>query len=96
MPNPREPDHRSPETFTLRDLVEQRIGLYFECANCGRLTPVDVLDLVARFGPESRLEPISFRARCSRCGKRRARPLLRFPLRKGLDEWWPRSPGLIR
>jgi hypothetical protein len=96
MPNPRTPERRSPETFTLRDIVEERIGLYFECANCGRVTPADVLTLVARFGPESLLEPIRFRARYSRCGKRRARPLMRFPLTRGVDEWWPVPPGATR
>jgi hypothetical protein len=95
MPNPRTPERRSPETSTLRDIVEQRITLYFECANCGRVTPADVLILVARFGPESRLEPIRFRARRSRCGKRRARPLLRFPLWRGAGEWWQRLPLIV-
>jgi ribosomal protein L44E len=96
MPNPRERDTRTPDKLTLRDLVEQRIGLYFECANCRRLSPVDLLDLVAKFGPDSRVEPIRFKAKCSTCGKRRAKPLYRYPLRKGLDEWWPHPPGAGR
>lgn len=91
MPNPRELDRRLPNELSLRDLVERRVVLFFECSNCYRLTPVDLLDLIARFGPDSRLEPIRFKARCTRCGKKRAKPLLQFPpLRKGT--WWPAPP----
>lgn len=96
MPNPREPDRRSPETYTLRDLVDRRITLFFECANCLKAAQIDVLEMIARFGPESRLEPIRFKARCSRCGKRRARPLLRLPILRGDAAWWPMPPGARR
>ncbi|WP_152981905.1 hypothetical protein [Prosthecomicrobium hirschii] len=96
MPNPREPDQKTPDAFTLRDVVERRLAMVFECANCRRVTQVDVLNLVARFGPEMAVEAVRFRARCQRCGKRRARPLFRDPAIRGDRAWWPKPPGATR
>ena len=96
MPNPREPDRRDPADYTLRDVVERRLRLVFECANCWKIAEIDVLDLVARFGPETPLGVTRFRARCQRCGKRRARPLLHDPVNRGERAWWPQPPGARR
>lgn len=96
MPNPRFPDAKDPEQFSIRDVIERRMGMVFECANCRKVAQVDVLQLVSRFGPDILLQATRFRARCTRCGKRRARILLKDPASRGDWAWWPRPPGATR
>lgn len=93
MPNPRVPTPKNPATFTLRDVVEGRFMLVFQCAGCGKVAQVDPLTLVAQSGPECLLETVRFKARCTRCGKRRARPFLRDPVKPEVHAWWPHNPG---
>ena len=93
VPNPRLPEARDPETFTLRDVIERRMTLVFECANCRKVSQVDTLNLAMRCGPEALVQAVRFRARCTRCGKRRARPLLKDPTAPEVRAWWPRPPG---
>lgn len=93
---PPHPTDRTPESFTLRKLSESNIALVFECARCWKASQMDILGLIGRFGPESLVDPICRKARCSRCGRLRPRPLLKFPVFRGDLAWWPRPPGATR
>lgn len=76
MPNPKLVPTITLEDVTLRDIVEQRYDLVFQYMGCLKVSRMDVLELVHKFGPETKLEPIRFKLRCARCGRRRARPML--------------------
>lgn len=67
----------TPNERTLRDLVDDRLALFFECASCQRLSQSDILELVWRFGPDTKIETVRFKVVCSRCNARRATPLLK-------------------
>ncbi len=66
-PNPKFEDNRNPNDRTLRDVVDDRLALFFEYASCERLSQSDLLDLVWRFGPDTKIETIRFKVVCSRC-----------------------------
>lgn len=95
MPNPRAPK-TDPSTITLRELIEDRLILVFECRRCGKLSEVDVLQLVHLFGPDTLASATLFRGRCSRCGRRSARALLRDPTRRKEEGWLTQKPMLSR
>ncbi len=63
MPNPKFEDNRNPNDRTLRDVVDERLALFFECASCQRLSQSDLLELVWRFGPDTKIETIRFQGR---------------------------------
>jgi hypothetical protein len=52
--------------WTWRHVIEHG-ALAFECGNCRHLAQVDVLDLVAKFGPEAIVGLIRVRMVCRRC-----------------------------
>lgn len=52
MPNPRPVPTITPEDVTLRDIVEQGYDLVFQCSGCLKVSRMDVLELVHKFGPE--------------------------------------------
>lgn len=89
MPNPRALPTITLEEVTLRDIVEQGYDLVFQYTGCLKVSRVDVLELVHKFGPEAKLEPIRFKLRCARCGRRRARPMLINKGYPGDHAWWP-------
>lgn len=96
MPNPKFEDNRNPNDRTLRDVVDDRLALFFECASCERLSQSDLLHLVWRFGPDTKIETIRFKVVCSRCNARRATPLLKSAYRRGDAAWFPRPPLATR
>ena len=96
MPNPKLPDERSPDDRTLRDIVEAHLALYFECDKCWRLSLSDLLNLVWRFGPDTKVQVVKNKVVCSRCGAKRAIPLLRRGYRKHEMGWTPRPPRASR
>jgi hypothetical protein len=96
MPNPKTADSRDPSSRTLRDLVDDHLALFFECVACERLAQVDLLDVIWRLGPETKVETVRFKVVCSRCGKRRAVPLLCNFQRRRDDKWFPRPPKASR
>jgi hypothetical protein len=92
MPNPNEIPNITPDDVTLRDIVEQRYDLVFQCAGCLKVARMDVLELIHKFGPNSKLEPIRFKLKCIRCGRRRASPMLYNKAYPGNHAWWPWPP----
>jgi hypothetical protein len=54
------------DKWTRRHVIEHG-ALAFECGNCRHLAQVDVLDLVAKFGPEAIVGVIRVRMVCRRC-----------------------------
>lgn len=93
MPNPLELDQRSVLSRSLRDVIEGRQALFFECSNCTRLRRVDAIDLVAELGDaDITVGEVLFKSRCSLCGKKRAVPLLCDMTRPKQMGWFPRAP----
>jgi hypothetical protein len=88
---PEDRDH-----YTLRQVAELRLGLAFDCRNCGKFTSLDVLTLIERYGAATELGNLRPKARCSRCGKQAADVLTRVPGVRGERAWWPRPPGATR
>jgi hypothetical protein len=81
------------DRYTLRHVAELRLGLAYDCRNCGKFTSLDVLTLIERYGAATELRP---KARCSRCGKRAADVLTCVPGVRGERARWPRPPGATR
>ena len=96
MPNPIEPRKTPVEDRTLRDLFEDRMMLFFECTRCERLSRTDVLDLACYHGADVTVGKLAKKARCTRCGTRKAEPLLRLPYGRGDFPWLPRPPKASR
>lgn len=92
MPNPAEIRNVSFSEIRLRDIVEQRYDLVIQCSGCLKVSNMDVLVLIHKFGPDSKLEPIRFKLRCIGCGRRRATPLLFNRAYPGHHAWWPWPP----
>jgi hypothetical protein len=84
------------DKYTLRHVVELRLGLAFDCRNCGKFTSLDVVLLIERYGAAMRLGDLRPKAKCSRCGKRTADVLTHLPGVRGARAWWPRPPGATR
>ncbi len=64
--------------FTLRELVEPKYQLILICRHCQNASALDPLQLIAKAGPDAKLETLHFRVRCSRCGRRRVHMMLRY------------------
>jgi DNA-directed RNA polymerase subunit RPC12/RpoP len=79
------------ELRSLADVAE-RFGVYLECLRCGRLSALDARRLIARHAGDLTLYQLRRQARCSRCGGRRARVLLRRPAIRGDLAWLPGAP----
>lgn len=88
------PDQR--DRYTLRDVAERRLVLMLECRNCHRLSQLDVLELIARYGTQATLKDIRFKGRCRRCKHRSADVLMREPGSRKHEGWWPRGPRANR
>ena len=89
----REIQGRTADDFLLRKLARPQFELVFQCKHCLNVRSVDVLMLVARYGPDVKLEALRFCARCDRCGKRKAHALLRQPDSVGPSRgWFPHKP----
>jgi hypothetical protein len=84
------------DRYTLRQVAELRLGLAFDCRNCGKFTSLDVMALIARYGATTPLSKLRSKAKCLRCGKRAADVLTRMPGVRGDRAWWPRPPGATR
>lgn len=80
------------DAYTLRKVAEPRLTLVFECRNCRKVSRADLLDLVARYGPEAQLGDMRPQGRCSRCGKRAADLLMKAPGYPPQRGWWARPP----
>ena len=92
MPNPKLPDKRPPEARTLRDLVEDKLLLFVECEKCLVLRRLDYLDLAHKVGPDVPIGNFTRRFVCTRCGARRAAPLISEQLGRRIINWTPREP----
>ena len=79
------------ELRSLADVAE-RFGIYLECRRCGRLSALDARRLIARHAGDLTLYQLRRQARCSRCGGRRVRVLLRRPAIRGDLAWLPSPP----
>lgn len=55
-------------SLTLRELVEGRNELIFQCSTCGRKTPLDLHELIKRHGAETRVAYVKRNTKCSNCG----------------------------
>lgn len=88
------PDER--DGYTLRDVAERRLLLMLECRNCHRLSQLDVLELIARYGTDATLKEIRTKGRCGRCKHRVADVLMREPHARKHEGWWPRGPRATR
>jgi hypothetical protein len=86
---------RDVDRWSLR-LVIERGALLFECGNCWRLSEVDVLDLVARFGPDALVGAVRSRTVCRKCGRRRVRSLVRLKYGRKDTAWVPVPPRAQR
>jgi hypothetical protein len=77
-------------------VAELRLILVSECRNCRRLSQVDVLALIERYGTHATLGETRQKGRCHVCKKRAADLLMWEPgSRKDLG-WWPRPPHARR
>ena len=72
-------DQRDRDQCTLRQVLELGLDLVLECRNCRRITYVDVIGLVDRFGSAATLGEIRRKARCRLCRRQRVTTLLRKP-----------------
>jgi|HubBroStandDraft_5_1064220.scaffolds.fasta_scaffold1027500_1 hypothetical protein len=84
------------DKYTLRQIVEFRLGLAFDCRNCGKFSKIDVLTLIERYGAATPLGALQSKGKCSRCGKRAADILTHDPGVRGDRAWRPRTPGATR
>jgi hypothetical protein len=82
---------RDVDKWTLR-LVVERGTLVFECRNCRHLYEVDVLEMVARFGPDALVGGVRSRMVCRQCQKRRVRSLVRLKVGRKDLAWVPVPP----
>ena len=82
---------RDVDKWTLRQVIE-RGTLAFECQNCGHLAQLDVLDLIARFGPEGSVAKVRAKTVCRMCGRRRVRSLVRLKIGRKDLAWVPVPP----
>ena len=86
---------RDVDKWSLRHVLDQG-ALAFECRNCWHLAQVDVLDLVARFGPDALVGKVRQRMVCRRCGTRRVRSLVRLKVGRKDRAWVPVPPRAER
>jgi hypothetical protein len=96
MPNPRFKDQRLPNERTLRDILDDRLALFFECGKCERLSMCDLLHLVWKCGPDAKVGTVRLKTVCSRCGSRGGEALLRDSYIRGEFQWFPRGPKASR
>jgi len=82
---------RDVDKWTLRTVVE-RGALAFECGKCWHLAQLDVLELVARFGPEMPVGSVRARTVCRMCKGRRVRSLVRLKVGRKDLAWVPVPP----
>jgi hypothetical protein len=82
---------RDVDKWTLRQVLE-RGALAFECQNCGHLAQIDVLELVARFGPDKPVATVRAKTVCRMCGGRRVRSLVRLKVGRKDLAWVPVPP----
>src|ERR1700687_6202758 len=71
-------------------------GFRFECRNCRKVSEVDVLGLIERYGATATVGEIRDKARCRICKKRTADVLMRQPGSRKDFGWWPRPPRATR
>ena len=84
------------DLYTLRQVAELGLALFFECRNCWKTSRADLLDLIARYGTTATLGELRRKARCNRCRKCEADVLMREPGNRKDAAWWPRRPGASR
>lgn len=82
---------RDVDKWTLRQVVE-RGALAFECLKCWHLSQLDLLDLVARFGPEAPVGSVRAKTVCHVCKGRRVRSLVRLTAGRKDLAWVPVPP----
>ena len=82
---------RDVDRWTLRQVLE-RGTLAFECRKCAHLAQLDVLDLVARFGPEMPVARVRAKTVCRLCGGRQVRSLVRLKVGRKELAWVPVPP----
>lgn len=87
---------RERDSFTLRQVVERRLSLVFECTNCRRICKVDMLSLIARYGSETTIGTVRRRTWCTLCKHQVADALFRVPGFRSDQKWMPRPPMLQR
>jgi hypothetical protein len=81
------------DRVTLRQVIELRLTLVFECRNCKHVSQFDVLGLVERFGADAPLGAIRRRGKCRLCKHRHAELLMKLPGPRSREKWWPHAPG---
>jgi hypothetical protein len=84
------------DRYTLRQVAELRLVFVFECRNCRKVSEVDVLGLIERYGASATVGEIRDKARCRICKKRTAEVLMRQPGSRKDFGWWPRPPRATR
>ena len=57
--------------ITLARVLAARGDVRFSCAACQHTKVVSAMQLAAQHGPETRLDQLEHRARCTRCRSRR-------------------------
>ena len=55
------------QSLTLRELQEGGNELIYQCKQCGRKTPLDLLHLIQRHGAETRVAYITRNTQCPNC-----------------------------
>jgi hypothetical protein len=88
------PDER--DGYTLRQVAELQLFLVLECRNCRRVSQLDVLGLIERYGTNATLREIRTKGRCRVCKKQTADILMREPESRKNEGWWPRPPRARR
>jgi len=84
------------DRYTLRQVVELRLLVVFECRNCRKVSEVDLLGLIERYGASATLGEIRTKARCRICKKQSADVLMREPGWRKDTGWCPRPPFATR
>jgi hypothetical protein len=83
MPPPRTILLKPVGEYALRELVHPIYELLLICKHCHNAKAVSALDLIAKEGPDAKIETLRFKVRCSRCGRRRAAVKLRSTYNPG-------------
>jgi hypothetical protein len=60
---------------------------------CWHIAAQDVAALIARFGNDALVRDVLARSVCGKCGRERARALIRLTGVRGDKAWWPTPAG---
>jgi hypothetical protein len=78
------------DRWTLAEVAE-RGELVLECVKCSHVAMMDVPKFITEFGGEALVRDVLRQSICRKCGRKRARALIRLRGVRGDKAWWPTS-----